>query len=158
MKTLTRKVACLVLVGLPALTLSFRANALDLYNVDAFEFAGVRTGMMADDALEKVAEFYSLSPDDFTTNVFTGRVPYFDYENPVSKFNYSGSDGWIVLDLHPELLPGEETAHMVVQEIQVSMSRRYDRAERPKMRAAMIEAFSKIWPTNSFYHKRRRAL
>ena len=143
MKTLIKNFSCILLLGLPAYTLSLSANAVDLYNVDEFEFAGIRTGMMPDDALKKVAEYYSLNPDDFTTNIIIGKVPYFDYENPVSTYRYSGDEGWIVLDLHPELLPDKETAHMVVEEIQISMSRRYDSAERPKMRAAVIEAFSK---------------
>lgn len=164
MNTIIRNIFRPLLVALPAFALSFSANAADVYNVDEFEFAGIRTGMTPDEALEKVAEFYSLNPDDFETLNFIGKVPYFDYEDPLSDIDYSGDEGWIQLSLHPELLPGEETAYMVVEEIQISMQLGIDRADRPQARAALIEEFSKKYgpptltiinqetPSKSEYH------
>ncbi len=140
MQTIIKRISRILISALPAFALS--VNAADVYNIDDFEIAEIRTGMMYGPAIENLSRYYSINADDFEVHNFIGEVPYIEQENPPSSFVYSGDTVVIEITLHPELVANKKTARMVVEEIRINL-KTGSSENRVLLRERMREEFTK---------------
>jgi len=140
MQTIIKRLSLILIPALSVFTLS--VNAEDLYTIEDFEIADIRSGMMYGTAIENLSQYYSVNADDFEVHNFVGKVPYFEEENPPSSFVHSGDTVWIEITLHPELVTNKKTAHMVVEEIRIN-PKTGSSDDRVRLRAQMREEFTK---------------
>ena len=99
----------------------------DNASVVKFEVSGVRLGMSVQQSVDKLAEHYSISADEFTLHRHPDPMPVTGATNVVDRINYKVDGLSISLELDPDL-EREEDGYMVVSEIQI-LDKRIDTEE-----------------------------
>jgi len=93
---------------------------VDLYNVDEIELRGVRLGMTPEEALQALATFYSISPDDININLIESKIPIIEIQNVAFEYRYL-SDGELVYVRFTPSLADKDVGYMVASYVRVNM-------------------------------------